>query len=192
MKSLSQVESRLKKLRIRYAHKYVEATQSRCFRNCEYNQEHAPNELDYGRHLETEWELAPRIQKTLIVFSEHKPVHLCMYGSDKGTWPGDTCDEDDKARQCPMFKPRVSLEQAKSEFLDKLSDDEYVFDNYRDVATLQWVLGQRIHDVPLTLFERFLFWIKSKMWKPVPLLPAASNSDIPSDLWDNHDSPSSP
>lgn len=184
MKTRSEVESRLKKLRVRYAHKYVEATQQRCFNNCVFNHEHVPQPVDYGHSLETEMERAPRLQKTLVVIGDSKTVHLCMYGAnDAGTWPGDTCDTDDKAKRCPMFKPRVSLEQARTGFLEKLSDDEYVFDNFRDMATLQWVLGERVHDVPLTFFERLVFWLKIKFWKPIPALPQLPSSDLPAELW---------
>jgi hypothetical protein len=184
VKTRSEVESRLKKLRSRYAHKHVESTQQRCFKNCEFNQVHAPAQLEYAPRLETEMELAPRLQKTLLVVGQDQIVHLCMYGADTpATWPGDTCDTDDKAKRCPMFKPRVSLEQAKNEFLENLSDDEFVFDNYRDVATLQWILGERVHEVPLSLSERFWFWLKSKFWKPVPALPQLPAPEVPADLW---------
>ena len=61
MKTFTQVESRLKKLRTRYAHKHVESTQQRCYNNCVFNQVHEPAQLEYKPHLETEMELAPRI-----------------------------------------------------------------------------------------------------------------------------------
>ena len=176
MKTKTQIESRLQKLRIRYAHKHIEATQSRCFKNCKYNIEHTPKKLNY-RRIETEMELAPRIQRTYLVIEDNNPtVHLCMYGAENAAkWLGETCDEDEKAKKCLMFKPIVSIEQAKSEFLEKLADDEYVFDNYRDIATLQWVLGKRIYDTPLTFFERFMFWLKTRFWKSeTPRLPESS------------------
>jgi hypothetical protein len=187
VKTRAQVEARLKKLRSRYAHKHVEATQQRCYKNCTFNEEHRPARLEYKSSLETEMELAPRIQKTLVVVGQDQAVHLCMYGADKAsTWQGDTCDSDDKAKRCPMFKPRVTLEQARAEFLARLSDDEYVFDNHRDVATLQWVLGERIHEVPLTFFERFWFWLRAKLWKPIPALPQLPPPELTSDLWYDH------
>jgi hypothetical protein len=194
VKTRDQIESRLKKLRMRYAHKHIEATQQRCFSNCEFNQVHSPRTLDY-KPLESEFEMAPRKQNTLMVMSEDRAIHLCMYGSNNPTtWPGDTCDTDEKAKRCPMFKPRVTLEQARTEFMTKLHDDEYVFDNFRDVATLQWVLGERIHEVPLTLFERFWFWFKAKFWKPVPALPQLPEPELTSDLWydKTNDSPPAP
>lgn len=152
--------------------------------NCVFNQEHSPNILEYKPQLETEMEFAPRIQKTLVVFGENKTIHLCMYGADNAaTWLGDTCDTDDKAKHCPMFKPRVTLEQARLEFMEKLSDDEYVFNNYRDVATLQWVLGERVHEIPLTWVDRLVFWFKVKFWKPSPPLPQLPAADLPDNLW---------
>ncbi len=196
MKTRSDVESRLKKLRMRYAHQHVEATQKRCFNNCEFNEVHAPRHVEYKASLETEYEVAPRHQRTLVIMGEDRAVHLCMYGAtNPATWPGDTCDTDDKAKRCPMFKPRVSLEQARQEFMEKLSDDKYVFDNFRDVATLQWVLNERVHEVPLSLFERFVFWLKFKFWKSEPALPQLPPAEIPAELWydqGEHDSSSAP
>jgi len=94
------------------------------------------------------------------------------------------CDHDDIAKSCKMFNPLVSIEQAREEFLEKLSDDEYVFNNYRDMATLQWVIGQRVHEVPLTAWERFVFWLKAKLFKPEPRIEALPAAEIPSDIWD--------
>jgi hypothetical protein len=183
VKTQPQVEARLKKLRSRYAHKHMESTQQRCYKNCMFNEEHTPAQLDY-KPLETEEELAPRMQKTLVVIGMDRSVHLCMYGSDKsGTWQGDTCDSDDKAKRCPLFKPRVTIEQAREGFLSSLEDDEYVFDNFRDVATLQWVLGERVHEVPLTLVERFWFWLKTKLWRPIPALPQLPAPELTASLW---------
>ena len=184
MKNHSEVESRLKKLRTRYAHKHVENTQKRCFKNCTFNAVHKTEKLDYGQ-VETELELSPRIQKTSVFINdENKAIHLCMYGAkDPSTWSGDICDNDEKARHCPMFKPTVTVEQAKLEFLERLSDDEFVFDNYRDVATLQWVLNQRVHEIPLTLFERFWFWLRIKFWRPEPALPQLASPELTDDLW---------
>ena len=195
MKTRDQVESRLKKLRTRYAHKHVEATQQRCFSNCIFNQVHSPNPLEYKSSLDTEFERAPRHQQTLVVVGEDRAIHLCMYGAENvKTWPGDTCDTDEKAKRCPMFKPSVSFDQARKEFMEKLSDDEYVFDNFRDVATLQWVLGERVHEIPLTFYERFLFWFKMKFWKPIPALPQLPAPELSSDLWydKDHDPPPTP
>jgi hypothetical protein len=184
VKSRSQIEGRLKKLRMRYAQKHVDQTQQRCFRNCEFNLEHKPALLQY-KAMPTELELAPRHQQTtLVIHEEGHSVHLCMYGAkDASTWPGDTCEDDDKARHCPMFKPRINLQQARSDFMEKMFDDEYVFNNYRDVATLQWVLGERVHTMGLSLWERFWFWLKIKFWKPIAPLPNLPEASLPIDLW---------
>jgi hypothetical protein len=185
VKTRSEVESRLKKLRTRYARKYMEQTQKRCHSNCVFNMEHAPNKLTYKQDLETEFEVAPRVQKTHIVIGEEKSIHLCMYGAENtSTWPGDICDDDDKARRCPMFKPLVTVEQAKIAFQETLCNDEYVFDHYRDVATLQWVLNERVHTMDYTLFERIWFWFKIKFWKSEPALPQLPSPELTSELWD--------
>ncbi len=120
-------------------------------------------------------------------------MHLCMYGSkNPADWPGDICDTDEKARGCGWFEPRVTLKQAREEFMDGLEDDEYVFTTYRDVATLQWVLGERVHMMGLTWFERFIFWMKSFIHKPDPLVPQLPAS-LPEDIWnDKPDDPHPP
>jgi len=182
VKTKDEIERRLTKLRTRYAHKHVDLSQQRKHLNCVYNHAHKPN--GNPKNLDTELEIAPRKQVTLLVIQDEQPIHLCMYGSDDpASWPGNICDDDAISRSCKMFQPKVSLDQARQEFIDKLSDDEYVFNNYRDMATLQWVLGKRVHEVPLTLWERFVFWFKSKLFKPqvpVAILPPA---DLPSDIW---------
>jgi hypothetical protein len=103
-----------------------------------------------------------------------------MYGSnDPKKWTGLTCDSDNIAKSCSMFKPKVDSDTARDEFFKLVSNDEYVFNNQRDVATLQWVLGLRIYDIKLSIVERFMLWIVcmfSRVNKPKFLL-----EDIPND-----------
>jgi hypothetical protein len=57
---------------------------------------------------------------------------------------------------------------------------EFVFDNYRDVATLQWVLDVRVVAVKLSLVERFLALFKTRNKE----LPAPKDPEVPEGIWD--------
>jgi hypothetical protein len=188
VKTKEDIEKRLRKLRFRYAHKYIQASQERKHLNCVFNEVHETSALPYTKTKSVEMPLAPREQVTLVVF-QNKPdtsVHLCMYGSgDPEKWQGSTCDSDDISKSCSMFKPKIDANTAKDEFLELVSNDEYVFDNYRDVATLQWVLGERVHEIPLSVTERFFLWLRclfTRVLKPSPQLPPPSISE---DLWND-------
>jgi hypothetical protein len=186
VKSQDEIEKRLRKLRLRYAHKYMQQSQERRHCNCKYNEAHYPRKLPYTRTQATELPLAPRDQVTLVVLQEEKPVRLCMFNADDSSkWQGNVCDSDDVSKSCPMFKPRVSPDAAKEEFLELVGNDEYVFDNYRDVATLQWVLGERVHEVPLSWWERFTLWLRQKIMRVVKPIPALPPAPIPEDLWND-------
>lgn len=109
------------------------------------------------------------------------------------SWNGDIiCDSDDVASRCKWFKPAVDPEAAKREFLKVLSDDRLVYDKMKDVATLQWVLGERVHKLSLSLWERFVLFFVClttfvKKPKPTPDLPSLEG------IWfDEHDSSQRP
>lgn len=187
MKTRDDIEKRLRKLRLRYAHKYVLKSQERRHRNCAFNEIHPVGEAPYTVTQSRELERAPRRQVTLVVLNDELDgVGLCMHNaSDSSKWEGNTCDSDDVSRSCPLFKPRASAEEAKNGFLELVADDEYVFENYRDVATLQWVLGERVHELSLSWWERLVLWVRTaflRVAKPTPLLPPAP---LPKDLWDD-------
>jgi len=186
VKTKDDIEKRLRKLRLRYAHKYVQHSQERRHCNCLYNEAHQPSSVPYTRTQSEERDVAPRHQVTLVVVRPEEPVRLCMYGAeDAAKWEGNVCDTDEVSRSCPMFRPRVSAAEAKDEFLESVADDELVFEKYRDVATLQWVLGERVHEIPLTWWDRLTLWFRvqlSKVVKPAPRLPPA---ELPKDIWDD-------
>lgn len=193
MKTQEEVEKRLRKLRRRYARKHIQRSQDRLPCNCIHNEEHLPVG-DLRAPIPTELEISPRIQRTLVVLQNHNPgpVRLCMYGAADGEWSGTICDSESTSRPCPYFQPRLPADSAKIEFLDTLADNEHVFDNYRDMATLQWVLGERVYDMPLTLIDRVVLWFTVLF----ALVPRASRREsipqLPSDLWDDDDSPAPP
>jgi hypothetical protein len=186
VKSKETIRRRLRSLRIRHAKKYIEKSQKRKPENCTYNyshEYHAPTP-----EVPTEYELAPRKSSSLVVFQEEGPIKLCLYGADKPSeWKGDVCDKDETAEGCEYFKPKVTVEEAQEDFKNLVADDEYVFKNYRDIATLQWVLGERVSNMPFTLIDRVvLFWHSvfrtADKLKETPELPEA-----PDDLWPEDD-----
>jgi hypothetical protein len=182
MKTADEVRGRLEKLRIRYLRQYCAAVRARLPHNCVHNCVHMPTLQKTS--LPTEVELAPRIVSTLVVMEPQIPVRLCLYGSDKpDMWNGDVCDADETARECPHFEARVTEEQAVAEFEGLMADDSYVLDNHKDVAALQWVLGERVFRIPLSLWDRFAIWLDRALRfhrKPVGRLPPA---ELPGDLW---------
>lgn len=190
MKTKEEIKKRLRKLRERYARKYIESSQQRIHINCVHNHEHLPSPIPTTPVVRSQQDrkMAPSHSVSLVVIQEERPIFLCMYGSDDPSkWGGTICDNNDISRSCKTFKPILNLEQAKQEFLESMVDDEYVFNNYRDVATLQWVLGERVHNFPLTLFEQFKFWIQSKIFKTPKRSEKLLSSDSVTDLWDDSD-----
>lgn len=194
MKTREEIERRLRKLRIRYANKHVRRSQERRPHNCSFNEEHLPGKLTRpGVPVETE--IAPRRQVTLVILNDPKPVRLCMYQFTPGGgtgWSGVVCDDDETAERCPYFVPSKGVPDARAEFMASLEDDEHVFDNYRDVATLQWVIGERVHSMPLSWWERL--WLSFvavfiRVARPSKALPPVK---VPDDLWDDQNDPSSP
>lgn len=206
MKTQSEIEKRLQKLRKRYRLKYVQERTGRHHENCVHNYVHAPRgQFKYSRS--TDAELAPRKQTTLLVIQPDQSIRICTYGSTGKDWNGDVCDSDDKSSDCPWFKAARSEEEVGAEFDAMLSDVEFVFENFRDMATLQWVLDVRSPDEipdepppppppPPTLFERFLGWFRPR---PPQLPPPAPHEepvtpeeepvteptpDVPKGLWD--------
>ncbi len=137
--------------------------------------------------------ISPRKQTTLLVIQDDSPIHLCMYGSDDmTTWSGDICNDDSVARSCKYFKPLVSPDQARSDFLETLSDDKYTHDNYRDIATLQWVLNDRVYKMSLSWWERLILWFKTKFVRVRRPLKSPPMNSLPEDIWDDDNTTSPP
>lgn len=193
MKTQFEIEKRLQKLRRRYRQKYVQERTGRHHENCVHNYVHAPRgQFKYSRSADVD--MAPRKQTTLLVIQPEQSIRICTYGSTGKDWNGDVCDSDEKSSGCPWFKPARSEDEVGEEFDAVLSDVEFVFENYRDMATLQWVLDVRSPDEvddPLpspTLLDRILGWFRPKPMQlppPEPEEPATEpNPDVPKGLWD--------
>jgi hypothetical protein len=194
MKTQSEIEKRLEKLRARYRRKYVQDNSGRHHQNCVHNYEHKPaGKFKYSKSHDVA--LSPRKQTTLLVLNEDQPVRICTYGSQgpqAGSWNGDVCDNDEKSSACPYFAASQTEEEAGAEFDELMKDVEYVFDNYRDVAALQWVLDVRgpgeAEPPPPSLLERIFAWFRPK---PALLPPAPADDEAVTEpnpdlkgLWD--------
>jgi hypothetical protein len=81
-----------------------------------------------------------------------------------------------------MFTPRVNPAQANSEFNSILSDDASVLKAYPDVAALQWVISERVHSYPVSLFSAIVTWVLSLFMSRRRSLPEP-DEDPPEDLW---------
>lgn len=157
--------------------------------NCVYNEEHHPVPLHTPSSDGTELDVAPRRSKTLIVMQPDAPVRLCMYGSDDAsTWAGVVCDNESVARRCPKFKPKVTVSEATAKAESLLADDDWVFEHMKDVAALQWVIGDRIYKHEPTTLQRIQRWLIRRFTKVAPALPPPEDTvDLPSDIWDDSD-----
>jgi hypothetical protein len=191
VKSESDVRKRLKKLRSVLLKRGLSETQSRRFENCVFNHRHVPTDRKrasedgpepqtaYPRPLRPVHRDAPDT-KFLVVLQDDA-VHLCMFGAEKpDQWPGDTCESDDIAKRCKMFRPKISAEEVTSSVSSLLEDDAYVLEHHKDIAALQWVLDERVHAYPLSLFERIVLRLRLAFFKPEPVinsLPPARDAD---------------
>lgn len=155
MKSEDQIKSRLNSLYSKHKKLWVKENTSPSPDTCIHNYNHVPRPL-VPRPRDLEFKLAPRVQKTLVVIENaDRAVRICMYGSEnQDKWNGTICDSVEHAQSCPLFTPSISIEEAQSQYENLIMDDEYVYENYKDIAALQWVLDIRAENKSVILTER--------------------------------------
>lgn len=186
MKSREEIEKRLKNLASKLKKRHISNSQSKHHESCVFNYVHTPTPGPVP--IESpETEMVPRKHVTLVVIQPDKPVRICTYGSeDPASWEGVICDSDKTSFSCPVFKSRLSIEEAEQEFNGLMADDAYVFENHKDLATLQWVLGVRLDKVRLSLLEK-VYWTLSIGFLQLNLYVRSlfqKNRSLPTDLWD--------
>ena len=181
MKSEFEIRNRLKNLRIRYTKKFIEKSQKQLPHNCVFNYEHFERIID--DRVPIEYELSPRINKTLVMIQPELPVRLCTYGSENLTkWNGDIiCDSEDVSKNCSWFKSKKSEEEAIEEFKQLVSNDDLVFKNYPDIAAIQWVLGEKSKPLKITFFSK-LYLLFNKFCNKI-FKPKSKTLELPGDLW---------
>lgn len=144
MRSENDVRDKLARAMSRHLQRLVRKRLRRRPCNCQFNREHT-----FQRNGSTE------------------QVRLCMLGIDKPDWDVDVCEKTEQARNCPAYLPLHSRESVEQDFNSYMGDDKYLQENYRDIYTLKWVLGDV--DVKYTLWQRIaLSWTA---WR-APRLPA--------------------
>lgn len=133
MKSRSQVIKKLRDVKYRYLHKKFKNQLKVSHRNCIHNYTHVGKDTE---DMDTE-------------------VGLCLLGSSNPEeWKGTICDEDVQAQSCPFFKNKFSKDVMLRSFYEELEDETVVSAEYKDIAALQWVIGERVCDWDLTRWQR--------------------------------------
>lgn len=104
--------------------------------------------------------------KTLDESGKNVTVGLCTLGMENPEeWNGKICDDDSTAQECPFFLSCVSKQSVKEDFDIKLQDETEVATSYKDVAALQWVLGEKVYSWDLTFLERFYIFAWMLLYK---------------------------
>lgn len=144
MRKKSQIKKKLRDAKQKYLTKRYREKLSQCPKNCVYNYRH-----------KTEDENGEEVQ-----------IGLCMYGSDNPEeWPGMICDDVETAEQCPYFTCKNDKESIRVDFEEELQDDVVVAHHYKDIAALQWVLGEKVYSWDLVWYQRFHVWLLFQMFR---------------------------
>lgn len=182
MKSREEILKRLRKLRSRYLRQHLRLSQDRLPANCSYNHEISVGPALSGPARDTGARPVAPARASLVVLQDAGPTTVCLYGcEDPAAWAGELCYTREKAASCGWFKPKVDPSKAEREFDALMADDAYVYENYPDVAALQWVVDDRIHRHGPGLFERLLRWLFRSRSKVPPQLPPQELPRLPSD-----------
>jgi len=145
MQNEGKVKQKIKDAKFRYMKRELRDKLKVCPRNCVHNERHTFTTYEYGEDGEP----------TVAVENE---IGLCMYGADNPEeWPGKICDDVKTAQECPLFQGKYDKEDVKEAFHEKLEDDVYVAENFKDIAALQWVVGEQASEMPMALPQRAWF-----------------------------------
>lgn len=126
MRDESEVRKKLGEARYRYLRKYLRPRPC----NCVHNHAH-----DTGEGT----------------------VRLCMLGSDDPeNWPGNICDTVENVRTCPFYRNRYDKDELKAKFDTVLEDPDVLYNEYRDIAMLKWILEEE--PPALTWWQKFKLW----------------------------------
>jgi len=209
VKTESEILRRLEKLHRRYLGQYIKKSQQRTHINCKYNIIHrSPTNKStrvsgLKRHLpvigreEDSVFLSPERQISDchnyidIESNELDSIRLCGHGIENNLiWNGDICDTDSISKSCKLFSPKVSVDEARDKFGELMSDDKYVYEHYRDIATLQWILKNRINNIfsLITIIYVWFLMLLIKLKKQTPEKEKPDNLElIVDDLWSEDD-----
>jgi hypothetical protein len=188
VKSEEAVLKRLKNLRKRYLNKYIKVSQTRLHKNCVYNVSYTLNQTSLkANEIQVNESLWNNKFDSIVIIQDNQSTHFCAFGSEKpDEWNGIICDNDDVAKSCKWFKPKVPIDKVEIEFEELMKDDEFVLNHYPDIAALQWVLDDRIHFYCLSWWDRIRFWFLKKLNKVkhpvIPLLQEVNDKEL-EEIW---------
>lgn len=142
MQDEGKVKKKLKDAKFRYMKRELRGKLKQCPENCQHN----------FRHKFTAYEYAEGDSKPVPYEGE---LGLCMYGaSNPEAWPGKICDDVKTAEECPLFLGKFDKEEIKSAFNARLDDPVIVAEEYKDIAALQWVLGENVAELDPSWHQR--------------------------------------
>lgn len=163
MKSEKELKQKLRAVKTSYLVKKYKERLSKKPCNCVHNYRYSTVDVeDPGhnyKHL-VDW-LDDDDQQDDVNATE---VGLCMLNADNPEeWGGVICDDVKTAEDCPFFQARFSREDIETEFEKELEDDIIVAHNYKDIAALQWMIGEKVYSWDLKWYQRFrvmvVFWL---------------------------------
>ncbi len=168
MKTKSEVESRIIKLKKKHLQLYIQEKCGKTPENCVFNVLHVDKTIygdagfKFDRSIE-EYEMLPNVSVTALVLNpDSNVIRLCSYGSDKPEeWNGDICDSVAVSKNCNKFIPIKEEEEARNEFDLLLQDDKYVHKNMPDLSSLQWVIGKKSSQLKFSFIRFFICFIRS-------------------------------
>jgi len=142
MQNEGKVKKKLKDAKYRYLKREIRDKMRQCPENCQYNIRHTFTTYTYK-----EGETKPVAQQ--------REMGLCSYGaSNPEEWNGKICDDVKTAQECGLFLGKYDKEEIKEAFYEKLEDEVTVAEEYKDIAALQWVLGENAVDLDLPLYKQ--------------------------------------
>jgi len=143
MRPEPEVRHRFAQLKMRYLQRLFRKELRRRPANCQFNKAHMVNMN--GQDVE---------------------VRLCMLGVDRPDWNVDTCETAKQATSCPAFMLVRNREQIEEQFENNIQEIDYLRENYRDLYTLSWVLGDV--ETKYTWWQRFWLFLETRSWRKHP------------------------
>jgi hypothetical protein len=153
MKSEGKIKQKLKDAKFKYLKRELRSKLRKCPENCQYNVRHNVTSYHYV-------EGSDKPEKRTV------EVGLCMYGSENPEeWSGKICDEDKTAQDCGLFLGKFDKEEVKAQFNSKLEDDALVAEEYKDLAALQWVVGDSIVKWEMPWHQKIWYALLYQMYR---------------------------
>lgn len=174
MKSVEQIEDRVRFLLREELQRRLAESQERMPRRCQHNHRQP---LDSRRTVDGEPN--PLFNRISRGVSEGRglPVvdtlGLCMLKTTiDGVWAGTICEDDIDAQGCPYFQAKQTPEEVYRQFLEDLENEQWVVLNLPRIQPLLWVLGSRYERLDREPLPLALPWWK-RVWLALKNQPAS-------------------